>query len=185
MSLETDVAGVLRKDPVGRIAFSLEHVAVNKTQMELVAKAIDNGDVAVSLGSAGNYDAAYSSFTDRRPESGQKKLIGEIRIRRTSVLRSPIGRAGIFHESVHALLDVKPQNLSRRHGDEVLAYIADSMYLKAAHTPISGDPPTMAIYDAAFAIITKHNMLTKHGIALKWDDCSDLLSAIDAHPDYP
>jgi hypothetical protein len=185
MSIESDVAGVLRTGPVARISYSLDHIAVDKFQMEFVAKAIDSGDVAVKITDVGNLlDAAYSSYKGRRPEAGQKKLIGEIALRRAGVVNDPIGKAGIFHESVHALLDVKPRSISVRNGDEALAYIADAMYLKATNTSIRSDPPGMAIYNAAFGIIAKHKMLTARGVALKWSDCDDLLNAINAHPAY-
>lgn len=185
MSIESDVTGVLRTGPVARIAYSLDNITVDKFQMEFVAKAIEGGDVAVKITGVGNLlDAAYSSYKGRRPEAGQKKLIGEIALRSAGVVHSPVGKAGIFHESVHALLDVKPRNISVRNGDEVLAYIADAMYLKATNTSIRSDPPGTAIYTAAFDIIAKHKMLAKRGAALKWSDCGDLLDAVNAHPAY-
>ena len=184
MSIESDVAAVLRAEPVGRISFSLESIAVNKSRMESVAKAIENGDVAISLGSAGEkLGAAYSSFVGRRPVAGQKQLIGEIRLSE-SVLKDSVGRAGVFHESCHALLDVNPAKFAVRNGDEVFAYIADGLYLKAVHASISGQTSAMAIYNAAFALIAAHNMLAKPGVALQMTDCQDLLSAINANPAY-
>jgi hypothetical protein len=185
MSIESDVAGVLRTGPAARIAYSLDHIAVNKIQMEFVAKAIDSGDVAIKITSVGGLlGAAYSSYRGRRPEAGQKKLIGEIALPRAGIVNDPIGKAGIFHESIHALLDVKPSSISVRNGDEALAYIGDAMYLKAANAAIRSSSTGMAIYTAAFAIIAKYKMLTKHGVALKWSDCDDLLDAINADPAY-
>jgi len=185
MSIESDVARVLRIGPVASIAYSLDHIVVDKLQMEIVAKAIDSGDVAIKITNVGNLlGAAYSSYKGRRPEAGQKKLIGEIALPRAGVVNDSVGKAGIFHESVHALLDLKPTNISVGNGDEALAYIADAMYLKATNTSIRSDPAGMAIYDAAFGIITKHKMLSKRGVALKWSDCDDLLDAINANPAY-
>jgi len=185
MSIEADVARVLRIGPAASIAYSLDHIVVDKLQMEFVAKAIDSGDVAIKITNVGNLlGAAYSSYKGRRPEAGQKKLIGEIALPRVGVVNDPVGKAGIFHESVHALLDIKPTNISVDNGDEALAYIADALYLRATNTSIRSDPAGMAIYDAAFGIITKHKMLTTRGVALKWSDCDDLLDAINANPAY-
>jgi hypothetical protein len=185
MSLQSDVAGVLRRHPADRIAYSLDHIAVDKAQMEFVAKAIDNGDIGVKITPTGNLlGAAYSSYKGRRPEAGQKRLIGEIALPSASVMNSSIGKAAIFHESVHALLDVRPRNISVRNGDEALAYIADAMYLKTTNTPVQGDALAKAIYDAAFDIIGQHKMLTRRGVALNWSHCGDLLAAINAHPAY-
>ena len=55
MSLESDVAQVLRVHPVDRINFKVEHVAIDRTQMDLVAKAIDKQDISVVTGSCGSY----------------------------------------------------------------------------------------------------------------------------------
>jgi len=185
MGIEADVAAVLRRDPAGRISYSLDHIVVDKVQMEFVAKSIDNGDIAVNVTSVGNLlGAGYSSYKGRRVEAGQKKLIGEIALPRASLVNEPIGKAGIFHESVHALLDVRPSSISVRNGDEALAYIADAMYLKANGTSISSTAENMAIYNAAFDIIAKYKMLTKRGVALKWSDCDALLDAINSNSAY-
>jgi hypothetical protein len=185
MSLESDVAGVLRGHPADRIAYSLDRIPVDSVQMEFVAKAIDKGDISVTITSTGNLlGAAYSSYKGRRPEAGQKQLIGEIALPSASVLNSSIGKAGIFHESVHALLDVRPRSISVRNGDEALAYIADALYLKATKTGVQGDRLAKAIYDAAFDIIDQYKMLTKRRVALNWSQCGDLLDAINAHPAY-
>jgi hypothetical protein len=184
MSLESDVAAVLRNEPAARISYSLGNIPVDKSQMEFVAKAIETGDISVSVKDTGGLGAAYSSFKGRRQEGGQKKLIGEIALRDASVVKHSIGKAGVFHESVHALVDVKSRIISVRNGDEALAYIADAMYLKATSTNVSSDPKGKAIYDAAFALISQRKMLTRRGVALKWSDVSDLLDAINAHPAY-
>lgn len=184
MSLESDVVAVLRNDPAGRISYSLGNVPVDKAQMESVAKAIESGDIAVSVKDTGGLGAAYSSFKGRRVEAGQKKLIGEIALRDANVVKHWIGKAGVFHESVHALVDVKSRVISVRNGDEALAYIADAMFLEATKTTVSSDPKGQAIYDAAFALIRQRKLLTQRGVALQWPDVKDLLDAINAHPAY-
>ena len=66
-------------------------------------------------------------------------------------------------------MDVNPpQPKISMHNDEVIAYLADAMYLKKTTTSISGGPLEKAIYSAAFAIIHAHQMLTKLGVNLKW-----------------
>lgn len=54
MSLESDVAGVLRHEPVGRISFKVENIAVYMVEMEGVAKAIDNRDISIVAASTGS-----------------------------------------------------------------------------------------------------------------------------------
>jgi hypothetical protein len=184
MGLEADVAKVLRVEPAGRINFTVEQATVSKSQMEHVAKAIDNGDVAIEVASTGHQlGAAYSSFVSRRWAEGEKKLIGKITLGNAGVVRTALGKSSIFHESVHALMDVRGIKIAMQQ-DEVVAYIADALYLRATRTPVSGDAAAMAIFNAAFALVDGHKMLTKPGVILKWTDCSALHDAVKAHPAY-
>ena len=184
MSMQSSVAEVLRNPPVGHISFKIDNIAVNKAQMEAVAAAVEKQDIAVEVANTGpQLGAAYSSFVSRRWADGEKKLIGKITLGGADVVTSSVGKAAIFHESVHALMDVKGLKVSM-HNDEVIAYLADAMYLKKTSTNISGGELEKAIYNAAFAIIQTHKMLTKLGVTLKWTDCDALLDAIKAHPAY-
>lgn len=184
MSMQSNVAAVLRSSPVGQISFKVDSILVDKAQMEAVAAAIEKQDIAVEVAGTGpQLGAAYSSFVSRRWADGEKKLIGKITLGGTDVVNSSVGKAAIFHESVHALIDVKGLKVSM-HNDEVIAYLADAMYLKKSATNITGGALEKAIYDAAFAIIKAHKMLTKLGVALKWTDCDALRDAIKAHPAY-
>lgn len=141
-------------------------------------------EIRRSVTSAGpQLDAAYSSFVSRKWGNGEKKLIGKITLGRADVVKSSLGKAAIFHKSVHALMDVKGLKLST-HNDEVIAYLTDAMYLKKNATSISGGELEMAIYKAAFAVIHAHKMLTKQSVTLKWTDCDALRDAIKAHPAY-
>ena len=97
---------------------------------------------------------------------------------------SALGRASIFHESVHALKDVKGWKVPSMQDEEVVAYLADALYLRANHTSISGGALEMAIYKAAFAIVDARKMLATHAVLLKWSDCDALRTAIKAHPAY-
>lgn len=185
MSLESDVAQVLRVHPVDRINFKVENIVIDKAQMNLVAKAIEKQDISVGTGSTGpQLGAAYSSFVGRRFSAGEKKLIGSITLGGESVVRTALGKASIFHESVHALKDVKGWHVPSMQDEEVVAYLADALYLRANHTSVSGGALEMAIYKAAFAIVDARNMLTRLGVILKWPDCDALRAAIKAHPAY-
>ena len=185
MTLESDIAKVLRAHPVDRISFKVENIAVNKTQMDLVAKAIEGGDICVVIGGTGaQLGAAYSSFVGRKLDPGEKKLIGRITLSSESVVQSAIGKASIFHESVHALIDVARTVVPSMQDDEVVAYLADAMYLRATHTSVSGGVLEMAIFNAAFAVVDARHMLKQQGVALKWSDCDALRDAIKAHPAY-
>jgi hypothetical protein len=101
MSLESSVANVLRDQPVGRINFKVEGIAITKERMESVAKAIENQDISVEIASTGpQLGAAYSSFVSRRWAAGEKKLIGKMTLGSADVVKTSLGKAAIFHESM-------------------------------------------------------------------------------------
>jgi hypothetical protein len=190
MSLESSVAEVLRNDPAARISFKIDgmmrdrRIEVDKTQMEGVAAAIEHQDVLVTVGDPGGFGAAYSSWRTRRIEPGERRLIGKLTVRNVNVVNSVLGRAAVFHESVHALMDVNNYRVSM-HDDEVIAYLADATYLKASNlTNLAGGPQELAIYAAAFALVDRRRLLATPGALLSAADCEDLRSAIRAHPLY-
>lgn len=184
MSLESDIAKLLRAPPVDRINFKVANIAVNKTQMEFVAKAIESGDIGVVTStSSAQFGPFYSSFTSRKFADGEKKLIGRMTLVGERVMLSPVGKAAVFHESVHALMDVRKLVVPSMQDDEVVAYLADAMYLRATSAKPSGGDKEMAIFNAAFAMVDGRHMLKKH-VVLKLSDCDALREAIKAHPDY-
>lgn len=184
MSLESSVANVLRQNPVAQIGFRIDMVVVDKLHMEKVAKAIEKQELLVEVGSSGaQLGASYSSWKGRRFDEGEKKALGRITVGSAGTVSSPVGRAAIFHESVHALVDVQGWKVTM-HNDEVAAYLADALYLRATKARVSGGKLELAIYDAAFAVIDKHRMMAKKGVALQWKDCDQLRDAIRAHPAY-
>jgi len=185
MSLEASVAKVLRSEPAGRINFKVDSVAVDRMQMDHVAKAIENHEIAVETGGTGSLlGAAYSSWKSRRWDAGEKQQIGKITVGSANVVNSVIGKAAIFHECVHALMDVRGIKVSM-HNAVAIAYLADALYMKASKlTNLSGGTQEKAIYQAAFNIIDSHKMLIKGGVALKGSDCDALRNAIKAHPAY-
>lgn len=185
MSLESDVADILRKDPSDRINFKVDNIAVNKKMMESVAAAIESGDIAVETGSVGGgLGAAYSSFVSRTWKTGEKKLIGKISLGGARTLTTTVGRAAVFHESVHALMDVKSLKITM-HNDEVVAYIADALYMKANKTQGSTTvDEDKKILDAARAIVDQHKLLEKPGVTLTWQQCEALRVAIADNSHY-
>jgi hypothetical protein len=185
MSLEASCAAILRNAPSDRVSIRIDVITVDKTQMEKVAKAIDSGDIAVEIGSSGSQlGASYSSWKGRRLDPGEKKLIGKITVGSNSVVSNVIGKAGVFHECVHALIDVAGIKVNM-HNDEVIAYLADAMYLKASSmTSVGGGPLEKAIYAAAFKLIDDRKLMTMRGTQLSWSDCDALRNAIKAHPAY-
>ena len=189
MALENAIAALLLHDPVGRITFKVGPIAINRVAMEPVAEAIANKDITIESGSTGDrLGAAYSSFVSRVWKAGEKPIIGKITVGGEAVIRSAVGKAGVFHECVHALKDVQgpkgPMYKISMHHEEVVAYLADAMYLRATSASIAGDANVMAIYDAAFALVDGRKMLKRHGVRVTWADCDGLLRAIKAHPAY-
>jgi hypothetical protein len=186
MTLEPSaVAKVLRAPPVGQINFKVDKVDVNQRQLERVAKAIEGLEIEISVGGGlGSFGAAYTSWKGATWKPGETKYRGRIRVGNASVVDSAIGRSAIFHECVHALIDLadmKPSELQ----DEVAAYVADALYLRMTKTkPTSPDPLVMAIYTAAFGVVDGHKLVTTPGVTLKWQDCDALGKAIKAYPDY-
>lgn len=185
MSLESTVTKVLRNHPAGKINFKIDTIAINRVQMEKVAKAVESGDIAVEADATGpKLGAAYSSWKTRRVEEGQKKLLGKITVKNEDVAKEVFGRAAIFHESVHALMDVNGSKITM-HNDEVAAYLADALYLRlSGRTRVEGGAQEKAIFNAAFKIIDSKAMIKKAPVTLRWDDCDALRDAIKAHSAY-
>lgn len=185
MGLESDVADVLRSPPVDQIRFTIETIAINKVEMEKVAKAIDADDILVVPGQA-NDGPYYQTMKTMRIKPGEDKKIGKITVGARAP-KSTIGRAAIFHESVHALMDVNGTSLNR-HRHEAIAYLADAMYLSASNFPakrLGVDAQGRAIFDAAYGLVKSQKMrLIRRGAKLTWSDCTPLLNAIKAHKDY-
>lgn len=185
MSIESDVADILRKDPSDRINFKVDNIAVNKKMMESVAAAIESGDIAVETGGVGGgLGAAYSSFVSRSWKAGEKKLIGKISLDSPKAVTTLVGRAAVFHESVHALMDVKSNKITM-HNDEVVAYIADALYMKANKTNATTKSlEDQKILDAARAVVDQHKLLEKPGVTLTWQQCEALRVAIADNTKY-
>lgn len=185
MSIQADVAAVLRNDPSDRINFTVDNVTVNRKQMESVALAVEAGDIAVETEGAGSaLGAGYSSYVHRQWKEGEKKLIGKISLAGPNTVKSNVGKAAIFHECVHALKDVKSFKVTMQD-DEVVAYIADALYMKANKTNASAtSEEDKKILVAARALVDQHKMLERPGVTLTWKQCDALRDAIKTNTKY-
>lgn len=175
--LRASVAAILRTPIVRRVNFSIENNSINKQLMEKVAKALENDLIDVKLAPAGKkFSAFYSSLAHSRITPGQKRKFGKITISENSFCTG-VGRAGIFHECVHALNDVCSYNLSE-HPDEVFAYLADGLYMMAGKITMPRSGPGAPLHAAAYTIIRDKNMLSKPRKRIKWSDCDGLMDAV-------
>jgi hypothetical protein len=184
MSIESDVAALLRAPPVGRISFTLGGVVIDKAQMGYVADAIDRNDVRVAIGDTGGFGAAYSSFLHRVWSAAEEnvKCKGRLTLRSASEAHTPQGKAAIFHECVHARMDVGvPAVALPNNDDEIVAYVADALYQRLTGTtvPAGTGKLEMAIFNAAYALVDKHQMVKRRGVVLTWPDCSELRGAVE------
>jgi hypothetical protein len=181
MSLETEVANVLRMPPAPRVAFKVATIEVNVERMGRVAAAIDQGDIGVVIGDTGTMGAGY---TAPRPGPGEKKF-GFITLKSEAVPQSPLGRASVFHECVHALRVVAGYKFTDENDDEVVAYLADALFLKClGHNSVGGAAEDVAIYTAAFKVIDAFQMHIYKNKALRWSDLKELRQAIDENSHY-
>jgi hypothetical protein len=131
--------------------------------------------IEVTVASTGDLlSAAYS------PHSNTMTLAGE------NVLESGIGRSGILHEGVHAIVDLYRCTSTTALTDEVAAYLAERIYLYAGHIRFGGDAAAMKIYDAADKIAKARGLYTSKGksVALALTDYEPLRHAIRANPAY-
>ncbi|MFK7913440.1 MAG: hypothetical protein AB8B93_05960 [Pseudomonadales bacterium] len=184
MSIETSVAKILRTSPIQRINFKIEMVAVTPALLANVAKAIDDGRIAVVEGGSGpSFSASYTQLRTSRAASGNSGLIGRLTVGKQAPSTN-LGKAAIVHESVHALVDLVPYKKLTMHKDEAIAYLADAIYMRALQVKLTNTGKVKALYDAAYALVDQKQLLTKPGTALKWDECQSLLAAIKAIPAY-
>ncbi|MHC4269821.1 MAG: hypothetical protein ACYSTS_15320 [Planctomycetota bacterium] len=186
MSIKSNVAAVLRAFPVNRINFRINNILINKAQMDKVAKEIEKENIKIEIGGSGpNFSASYTSWKTRRFKPGEKKLIGKMTISQQAI-KTVIEKSAIFHESVHALMDVSnykpPPPINLNH--EVFAYLADALYLALENRTAPKNVEVGDIYIEAYGIILSKKMLKKSGVILKWTDCDALRKAIKVTSGY-
>jgi hypothetical protein len=90
----------------------------------------------------------------------------------------------VLHEGIHALVDMYKCKEVTVLNDEAAAYLAEVIYLRAAHSWVGGGAAEMAIYNAADQVAKAHGLLNKLGVRLSIDDVADLRAAINKHPAY-
>lgn len=182
---ESRIAAVLRSDSVNRVDFMIEKNLVNKTLMESVAVAIEQGTVKIKLGSSGDaYRASYTSWKKSRPSPETTGRTGQLTVN-VGALPTPQGQIDVFHESVHALKDMRNYQIDW-HEDEALAFVADTVFWLSlnmdlpAHqrTPFPTTGDAAPIYAASTALVNSKDMLNKPGTTLTWSDCDPLIKAI-------
>lgn len=183
IALAMDVADVLRNASAHSVNFKVEDIAVTPTLMGQVAQQIERGAISVEIGNSGpNFGASYSSWKTRRVEPGQKKLTGKITVSRHA-LTTKVGRAAIFHESVHALRDVMTYKMKMQQ-DEAVAYLSDAIYMATEKVTVTNTGLVGALYKAAYALIDAKGMLANPGVKLTWPDLDPVVKAVAAIPAY-
>ena len=91
-----------------------------------------------------------------------------------------VWRAGIVHESVHALIDLRRVSTTVLN-DETVAYIAEAIYIRAGGIWITPSDPNAA---AARQIVEDKQLHIRNGVALTPRDGRALQAAILATPAY-
>ena len=93
-------------------------------------------------------------------------------------------QAGVLHEGIHALVDMYTCKEVTVLNDEAAAYLAEAIYLRAAHSWVNGGAAEMAIYQAADQVAKAHDLYSKRGVRLSLANVADLRAAISKHPAY-
>jgi hypothetical protein len=172
MSLATTVAAIFEGPRVARIHFRLGRLEISPQRLRGVGKAIKKGDIKVEVHTGGKLlGAAYDPHDDTLMVPDDK-------------LASAVSQAGVLHEGIHALVDMYKCKEVTVLNDEAAAYLAEVIYLKAAHSWVNGGAAEMAIYTAADQLAKAHGLYTKRGVRLSVNDAADLRAAIHKHPAY-
>lgn len=172
MSLANKVAAIFESPQAARIHFRLGRLEVSPQRLRGVGKAIKKGDIKIEISKTGKLlSAAYSPHSDTLTLPDDK-------------LASVSSRAAVLHEGIHALVDIYKCKEVTVLNDEAAAYLAEAIYLRAAHSWVGGGGAEMAIYDAADKVAKAHDLYSRRGIRLSNDDVADLRAAIHKHPAY-
>jgi hypothetical protein len=172
MSLATTIAAIFEGPRAARIHFRLGRLEVSPQRLRGVGQAIKKGDIKVKVAETGKLlSAAYSPHSDTLTVPNDK-------------LASVAAQAGVLHEGIHALVDMYKCKDVTVLNDEAAAYLAEAIYLRAAHSWVNGGAAEMAIYNAADQLAKAHDLYSKRGVRLSVDDAADLRAAIHKHPAY-
>jgi hypothetical protein len=172
MSLATTIAAIFEGPRAARIHFRLGRLEISPQRLRGVGKAIKKGDIKVEVASSGKLlSASYHPHSDTLIVPDDK-------------LASVAAQAGVLHEGIHALVDMYKHKEVTVLNDEAAAYLAEVIYLRAAHSWVNGGAAEMAIYNAADQLAKAHGLYSKLGVRLSVDDAADLRAAIHKHPAY-
>ena len=172
MALADKVAAIFESPQAARIHFRLGRLEVSPQRLRGVGKAIKNGDIKLEVAKTGKLlSAAYSPHSDTLTVPDDR-------------LASVTAQAGVLHEGIHALVDIYKCKEVTVLNDEAAAYLAEAIYLRAAHSWVNGGAAEMAIYQAADQVARAHDLYSKRGVRLALADVADLRAAISKHPAY-
>jgi len=172
MSVADKVAAIFSGPGIAGIHFKLGSLEVSPQRLHEVGRAIKKGDISIVVAKTGTLlSAAYSPHSDSLTIPDDK-------------LATKTSRSGILHEGIHALVDIYKCKQVTVLDDEVAAYLAEVIYLKAIGGWVGGGKAAMRIYDAADDLAKAHNLYKKRGVKLSLSDADELRKAIHAHPAY-
>lgn len=171
--LHARVADVFYNSPfIDRIDFHLEGIHISPQRLRAVGDAFRDGRIGIEFGNTGKLlSAAYTPGKNRR-----------MTLRDWDVVNNRKKHVDIFHEGVHALVDLFFCNVTDVQ-DETLAYIAEANYARVASINY-GNLDSLPIYKTAFDLVDKHQMRLKTGVKLQAEDYADLVKAIRSNAAY-
>ena len=156
-----------------RIDFEVEGARISGDRLRQVAQAIEDKRITLEIKAGGGLlSAAYTPHFNRM-------TLGS-----TDVVNKSTGKSGVVHESCHALVDLFECKELTELSDEVCAYLAETLYLRAIGAWVSGGSAEMAIYHEADKVAKAKKLNTKMGVKLAAGDYTKLRAAIHAHPAY-
>ncbi len=166
--LLTQDAGQKRK--IDLIDFQFEDMRITPQGLREVGRLMLQGRINIEVGDTGEHlGAAYSPHSNT------------MHIGATNRPPNDEWRAGIIHESVHALVDLRRVSTSVLN-DETAAYLAEAIYIRSGGIAIvPSNPKAARILEEARLVVEAHQMQYRGGARLSVGDCRDLQSAILAY----
>lgn len=156
-----------------QIDFSLDGIKIDAAGLREVGRLMVEGRIHIEVGDTGTtLSAAYTPHSNTMSVGQMDRP------------PSDVWRAGIVHESVHALVDLRKTRTTELN-DETVAYIAEAIYIRAGGIWITpGDPAAAAILNAARNIVEGHQLHVNNGVELTSNNCRALQAAILSHTAY-
>lgn len=156
-----------QKRKIDQIDFTLDGFTIDAAGLREVGRLMLQGRIHVEVGDTGSrLGAAYT------PHSNTMK------IKASNRPPNDLWRAGIVHESVHALIDLRCVRTTVLN-DETAAYLAEAVYIRAGGLALTpSDPGVARVFSAARRIVEANQMQYQNGTSLTSQDCADLQAAI-------